>query len=75
MKLNGNTIKAKVNGNNTQFNEHLRIITNEYLAPKEHRIDEPDANVLDDKSKIELIESLIKKDKKEGKDDFEEFSE
>ena len=56
MKLNGNTLKAKVNGNNAQFNEHLRIIANEYLAPKEHGIDEPDASVLDDKSKIELIE-------------------
>ena len=56
MSLNGNTIKAKVNGNNAQFNEHLKIIANEYLAKGENRIDKPDANALDDRSKIELIE-------------------
>ncbi|UCH15842.1 MAG: GTP cyclohydrolase I FolE [Bacteroidales bacterium] len=34
----------------------MRIIANEYLAQGENRIDKPDANALDDKSKIELIE-------------------
>ena len=56
MKLNGNTLDKKINGKNTQLNEHLRIIANEYAAQSEYVIDEPDANVLDDKSKIDLIE-------------------
>lgn len=56
MKLNGNALDKKINGKNTQFNEYLRIIANEYAAPPEYVIDEPDANVLDDKSKIDLIE-------------------
>jgi GTP cyclohydrolase I len=56
MKLNGNTLKTKVNGKNAQFNEHLRIIANEYAAQPEYAPDELDAKVLDDKSKIDLIE-------------------
>ena len=56
MKLNGNTLKTDVNGKKTQFNEHLRIIASEYDAPPEYDPDKLDANALDDKSKIDLIE-------------------
>jgi len=56
MKLNGNTLKARVNGKNIQFNEHLKIIANDDAAQSEYAPGVPDANVLDDKSKIDLIE-------------------
>jgi hypothetical protein len=54
MKLNGNTLKIKANGENTQLDKHLRIIANEYVLQPEYGSDELDANVLDDKSKLNL---------------------
>jgi GTP cyclohydrolase I len=56
MKINGNTFKTKVNGKKTQFNEHLRIMANELVAEPGFSPDKLDANALDDKSKIDLIE-------------------
>jgi GTP cyclohydrolase I len=56
MKLNGNTIETKVNGNSVQFNEHLRIIAGEYAAQPEYASEDRDENVPDDKIKINLIE-------------------
>jgi len=56
MKTNGNTLKTKVNGIDTKYNEHLRVIVDEYNAPTISTPVRSDASTLDDKSKIELIE-------------------
>jgi GTP cyclohydrolase I len=56
MRLNGNKISTEINPGKSGYKEHLRILGNEYNIPLSDLVNKPDANALDDKSKIHLIE-------------------
>ena len=56
MKTNGNTLKAEVNGIDTQYNENLMAIIGKNIAPTVNSPVRLDTRTPDDKTKIELIE-------------------
>ncbi len=54
--MNGKSLNAQLNTDKSDYNEHLRVIGSEYDIPAFNSAIKLDANTLDDKSKIELIE-------------------